>query len=148
MILVDAAGIKPRRSIKYYYRVYTFKAGKLLMRLFLGKKRAEKRIEAMRAARGSADYANSTPIMRAVLSKVVNEDLTSQLSGINVPTLLIWGENDTATPVSDARKMEHLIPDAGLVTFPGCGHYSFLDNPAQFRAVLNSFLNSRLKKSE
>jgi pimeloyl-ACP methyl ester carboxylesterase len=79
---------------------------------------------------------------------VVNEDLTSQLSGINVPTLLIWGENDTATPVSDARKMEHLIPDAGLVTFPGCGHYSFLDNPAQFRAVLNSFLNSRLKKSE
>lgn len=148
VILVDAAGIKPRRSIKYYYRVYTFKAGKLLMRLFLGKKRAEKRIEAMRAARGSADYANSTPIMRAVLSKVVNEDLTSQLSGINVPTLLIWGENDTATPVADARKMEHLIPDAGLVTFPGCGHYSFLDNPAQFRAVLNSFLNSRLKKSE
>lgn len=143
IVLVDAAGIKPRRSLKYYYKVYTFKAGKFLMRALLGKKRAECRIEAMRAARGSSDYAQSTPKMRAILSKVVNEDLTAALPHIKAPALLIWGENDTATPIADAHKMERLIPDAGLVSFPGCGHYSFLDNPGQFRAVLSSFLNSR-----
>jgi pimeloyl-ACP methyl ester carboxylesterase len=38
--------------------------------------------------------------------------------------------------------MEKLIPDAGLVSFAGCGHYSFLDNPVQFAAVLTSFLKS------
>jgi pimeloyl-ACP methyl ester carboxylesterase len=38
--------------------------------------------------------------------------------------------------------MERLIPGAGLVSFPGCGHYSFLDNPSQFAAVLRSFLQS------
>ncbi|MDE6039926.1 MAG: alpha/beta hydrolase, partial [Paramuribaculum sp.] len=80
--------------------------------------------------------------MRAILSKVVNEDLKSVMPSIKAPTQLIWGEDDTATPMRDARTMERLIPDAGLVSFPGCGHYSFLDNRGQFAAVLRSFLNS------
>ena len=63
-------------------------------------------------------------------------------SGKVKTTLLIWGENDTATPLADAKKMNRLLPDSGLVSFPGCGHYSFLDNPGQFAAVLSSFLNS------
>ena len=143
LVLIDAAGIKPHRSMGYYYRVYTFKFCKALLKLLLGKEKAEKKIDAMRAKRGSSDYSQSTPTMRAILSKVVNEDLTKKLCLIKSPALLIWGENDTATPMADARKMEHLIPDAGLVSFPGCGHYSFLDNPLQFRAVLSSFLCSR-----
>lgn len=140
LILVDAAGIKPKRSLKYYWKVYSFKAIKRLMYLFLGKDAAEKRLDAKRAKAGSSDYANASPMMRRILSKVVNEDLTDRLHLIKAPTLLIWGENDTATPLSDAQKMEKLIPDAGLVSFPGCGHYSFLDNPIQFAAVLRSFL--------
>lgn len=142
LILIDAAGVKPRRSLKYYFKIYSFKALKRLMRLVYGKEKARACIEAQRAKRGSADYANSSPMMRAILSKVVNEDLCYLMSRIKAPTLLIWGEADTATPLSDAKKMERLIPDAGLVSFPGCGHYSFLDNPRQFSAVLNSFLKS------
>ena len=142
LILIDAAGVKPRRSLKYYYKVYSFKLMKRLMRLIFGRQGAERRIEAQRARRGSADYASSSPRMRAILSKVVNEDLKSVMPSIKAPTLLIWGEDDTATPMRDARTMERLIPDAGLVSFPGCGHYSFLDNRGQFSAVLRSFLNS------
>ena len=79
--------------------------------------------------------------MRATMSRLVNTDLRPVMPDISCPTLLIWGSNDTATPLSDAKQMEKLIPDAGLVAFPGCGHYSFLDNPVQFAAVLNSFLD-------
>ena len=140
LILVDAAGVKPRRSLKYYLKVYSFKISKRLMPLIYGKEGAQKRIEEARAKRGSSDYNNATPMMRAILSKVVNEDLKYCMSQIKAPTLLIWGENDTATPLRDAQTMEKLIPDAGLVSFPGCGHYSFLDNPIQFAAVLRSFL--------
>lgn len=143
VVLVDAAGIKPRRSAAYYLKVYSFKAGKMFWQMILGKERAQKRIDAMRARRGSSDYTNASSMMRAILSKVVNEDLTDRLPLIKAPTLLIWGENDTATPLADAKKMSRLIPDAGLVSFPGCGHYSFLDNPSQFRAVLSSFLKSK-----
>ncbi len=143
IVLVDAAGIKPRRSPKYYMKVYSFKVAKRFWEIMLGKDKAQKRIDRMRAKRGSSDYAGASPMMRRILSKVVNEDLTDRLPMISVPTLLIWGENDTATPLADAKKMSRLIPDAGLVSFPGCGHYSFLDNPVQFRAVLSSFLRSQ-----
>lgn len=142
LILVDAAGIKPKRSLNYYRKVYTFKAMKRLMYLVMGKERAEKKLDKRRSKAGSSDYAAASPMMRRILSRVVNEDLTDRLHLIKAPTLLIWGENDTATPLSDAKIMEKRIPDAGLVSFPGCGHYSFLDNPGQFAAVLKSFLSS------
>lgn len=142
LILVDAAGIKPRRSIQYYFKVYSFKAYKKLLYLTIGKSKAEPILDMWRGKTGSSDYASASPRMRAILSKVVNEDLKHALPSIKAPTLLIWGENDTATPISDARYMESHIPDAGLVSFPGCGHYSFLDNRVQFSAVLQSFLNS------
>lgn len=141
LILVDAAGIKPRRTFTYYRKVYTFKALKWLMYLALGRKEAERRLDARRAKAGSADYAAASPMMRRILSRTVNEDLTSRLPLIKAPTLLIWGKQDTATPMRDAETMERLIPDAGLVAFDACGHYSFLDNPAGFKAVLTSFLN-------
>ena len=79
-------------------------------------------------------------MMRMVMSRSVNQDLKHLMPKIKAPTLLIWGENDTATPLRDAKTMEKLIPDAGLVSFKGAGHYSFLDNPVQFRAVIQSFL--------
>ena len=66
LILVDAAGVKPRRSLKYYFKVYTYKIGKCLMPLIYGKKGAQERIEQMRAKRGSSDYKNASPMMRAI----------------------------------------------------------------------------------
>ena len=142
LVLVDAAGVKPKRSLKYYCKVYTFKAKKHLLRLLLGREKAEERLNVLRGKAGSSDYASASPRMRQILSKVVNEDLKAVMPAIKAPTLLIWGENDTATPLSDAKIMERLIPEAALVSFPGCGHYSFLDNPGQFAAVFDSFLKS------
>ena len=142
LVLVDAAGVKPRRSLRYYLKVYSFKAMKAVCRMLLPEKKAQELIEARRKRSASADYAAASPRMRSILSRVVNEDLCHLMPSIKAPTLLIWGENDTATPLRDARRMERLIPDAGLVSFPGCGHYSLLDNPVQFAAVLRSFLKS------
>ncbi len=142
LILVDAAGVKPHRTLKYYFKVYTFKAQKHLLRLLLGRQRAEKFLDRRRAKAGSADYRNSSPKMRAIMSRVVNQDLCHLMPAIKCPTLLIWGEEDTATPLSDAKRMESLIPGSALVSFAGASHYSFLDRPAQFAAVLQSFLQS------
>lgn len=141
VILIDSAGVKPRRPLKYYLKVYSFKAAKRLAPFIMGRRRAEAMTERMRARSGSSDYAAASPRMRAIMSKVVNQDLRALMPRIKAPTLLIWGERDTATPLSDARQMEKLIPDAGLVSYPEAGHYSFLDRPAQTRAVIKSFLN-------
>lgn len=142
VVLVDAAGIKPKRSLKYYYKVYKFKTIKKIIYLLYGKKKAEEIIETIRSKSGSSDYRNSSPVMRKVMSICVNEDLKFAMPEIQSPTLLIWGEKDTATPLSDALTMERLIPDAGLVAFPEAGHYSFLDNPSGFKAVINEFFKN------
>ena len=141
LVLVDAAGIKPRRSLKYYFKVYSFKLSKRIALLVLGQERGTEYIERMRGRNGSSDYRQASPKMRAIMSRVVNEDLCRLMPAIKAPTLLIWGENDTATPLSDAKTMEKLIPDAGLVVYPGASHYSFLEHPAQTAAVLKSFFN-------
>lgn len=146
LILVDAAGVKPTRSLNYYVKVYTYKTLKHILPFVFGKKKGQELLDKYRGKSGSSDYNNSTPKMRAILSKVVNEDLKHVMPMIKCPTLLVWGKNDTATPLKDAQIMEKLIPGAGLVAFEGVGHYCFLENPYQFAAVLKSFLKEDMTK--
>lgn len=144
VVLVDAAGVKPKHKIDWYVKVYFYKTLKHAVPFILGRKQGQKVLEAYRKKSGSADYRNASPVMRAILSKCVNEDLKHVMPQIKAPVLLIWGADDTATPLSDAKTMERLMPDAGLVSFDGCGHYSFLDNPGGFRAVMREFFKSDL----
>ena len=141
VVLVDAAGIKPKRPFKYYWKVYTFKMLKWLCNTFLPRAKAQAIIDRRRKGAGSSDYNNASPKMRAILSKVVNEDLTHLLPKIKAPTLLFWGNQDTATPLCDAKTMERLIPDAGLVVAHGTGHFSFIENAGLFTAVMKNFFN-------
>ena len=78
---------------------------------------------------------------------ILNEDCTNLLPNIKVPTLLIWGSLDTATPISDAKKMEKLIPDCGLVEYPGSTHFSYLGNIVNCNIVLNEFLKDEKVKN-
>ena len=73
----------------------------------------------------SNDYKQATEKMRLTLKKVVNEDLRKDLRKIKAETLLIWGENDTVTPLKIAFKMQKKIPNAGLVRLEGLGHFLF-----------------------
>ncbi len=140
VVLVDAAGVPPRRGLKYYAKVYSYKAMKRIAPLLLGKKRAQELIERRRASSGSADYNALPETMRGTFVKVVNQDLCPYMPNIKAPTLLVWGSEDTATPLSDARVMNSLIEDSGLVVFDGVGHYSFLEQPARFNIVVGNFL--------
>lgn len=136
LILVDSAGIKPRRTAKYHLRVGLAKIGKLLRRC--GKYGALV-ADAMSARAGSKDYQNAGA-MRATLVKVVNQDLRPLLPRITASTLLIWGENDKDTPISFGQIMEKEIPDAGLVVLKEAGHFSYLDKFPQFCRIVASFL--------
>lgn len=136
LVLIDSAGIKPKRGLDYYARVYSYKLGKKI--LSLPGLKAYK--DQMMANAGSSDYKNASPAMRQIMSKVVNEDLQHLMPSIQVPTLLVWGDMDDATPLNDAKIMEKKIPEAGLVVFEGAGHYSYLDRLDQFLRVINVFL--------
>lgn len=140
VMLVDSAGILPPRTNKKSWRTRYYKLGKWFLSTRLMQKLAPDALENFRKKMGSADYAAASPLMRQVLVKVVNEDLEPLLPNIKCPALLVWGVNDTATPLSDGEKMEKLIPDAGLVKLENAGHYSFLEQQFIFNRVMCSFL--------
>ncbi|HVW97917.1 MAG TPA: alpha/beta hydrolase [Mucilaginibacter sp.] len=147
LILIDSAGIKPKRPLEYYLKVYSYKTAKKIMPLLMGKAKATEIMENYRKKAGSTDYNNASGIMRQILVKSVNEDLKSVMPSIKAPTLLIWGENDTATPVSDAKTMEKLIPNAGLVILKNAGHFSFVEKLGEFLIILNNFLEPDKKRT-
>ncbi len=137
LVLVDSAGIRPKRTLRYYRRVGMAKVGKYAAR-YLGK--PGERLRAQIVGRvASADYAAAGE-MRPTLVRLVNSDLREYLPRISVPTLLVWGADDTDTPVADGRLMEQLIPDAGLVVLEGAGHYSYIDQAARFARIVSHFI--------
>ncbi|MCL4252654.1 MAG: alpha/beta hydrolase, partial [Anaerolineae bacterium] len=77
---------------------------------------------------------------RETFLRVVNQDLSDYAKRIQAPTLLIWGENDQDTPLWQAKQLENLIPDAGLVVYPRAGHYSYLEHPDQTAQAMHALL--------
>ena len=90
---------------------------------------------------GSTDYKNASPMMRDILVRHVNTDLTDKISKIKSSTLLIWGTNDEAVPYEDGQELDSMIKDSGLVTYEGCSHYAYLERLNQTISVLKSFLS-------
>lgn len=140
IILVDSAGIKPKRTLNYYFKVYSYKFAKKIINMLFKEEKAKALIEDMRAKKGSTDYNSATENMKKTFINVVNEDLKYCLPNICVPTLLIWGEKDMDTPLKDAKLIEKLVPDAGLVVFKGAGHYSYLENLGDFIRIVENFV--------
>ena len=141
VILVDSAGVMPKKTAAQKLFQKGIKAGKKLLSGAEEKGILPGATESLRSKIGSDDYKAASPIMRATLVNVVNEDLCHLMPNVKCPALLIWGQNDDATPLSDGQTMEKLMPEAALIVFDGCGHYSFLENQGQFTAILCSFMN-------
>ena len=140
LILVDSAGLKPVHGLQWYGKVYAYKAGKKLLRIpILGKLLAPWAAKLQEKA-GSTDYQQASPLMRATMTRQLDEDLGYCLPLIRVPTLLFWGEQDRETPLALGRRMERDIPNAGLVLLSPAGHYSYLDQPEVFLRALEYFL--------
>ena len=146
MVLTGAAGIPPRKTgpktlKSRVYRCLRDLARSEAARKLAGEERAALWQEALVQKFGSRDYRALTPSMRQTFNRVISQDLTDCLPRIKAPTLLIWGEDDTETPLWMGRLMEEKIPDAGLVSWPGCGHFAYLDRYADFRVVTQRFLS-------
>ena len=88
----------------------------------------------------SRDYLAASPLLRKCLIKVVREDLAPLLPKIGQPTLLIWGSEDTETPVGDGHTMRAAIPNSRLEILEGAGHFAFLNRPEEFSGLLKEFL--------
>lgn len=94
---------------------------------------------ALRGRFGSPDYNRLNENMRKTFVKVISLDLLPMLGGISSPTLLIWGSEDTETPLWMGQQMEQAIPDAGLVIFEGRTHFAFIEEWQRFLLIVMEF---------
>lgn len=139
MILMDAAGIKRKKSLKVRMRQFVYKALKKFSKI-LPKKIRKKYLNKLIQTFGSQDFKDLDENIRKTFIKVINEDLTKYLMEINIPTLLIWGENDPDTLVDDGKLMNSKIKDSGLIIIPNAGHFPYLEYPNYVNKIILEFL--------
>lgn len=141
IVLIDSAGILPKKSFSQKMKIRRYKILKKVLNLKLIYALFPELIDDWRSRQGSADYRNATPMMRQCLVMAVNEDLTDLLPKVKQDTLLIWGDKDTATPIGDAKIMEEKIPNSGLAVLQGAGHFSYLEQPTVFRNIMRAYFH-------
>jgi pimeloyl-ACP methyl ester carboxylesterase len=99
------------------------------------------RMEDARKKYGSSDYANASPAMRAVHVKLVNENYDEQIDAAKGPIELVWGDNDSAAPLSGARELaDRLGARANLTVVNGAGHLTPLTAVNELRAAIERLL--------
>ncbi len=78
----------------------------------------------------------------ALAKSAIRNNLGEELNQIQIPTLLIWGKNDTVTPPFVAEEFHKLIPHSQLHFIDKCGHAPMMEVPAEFNDILDNFLKS------
>jgi pimeloyl-ACP methyl ester carboxylesterase len=79
-------------------------------------------------------------ITRAAHAVIGREGVGQHLRDINVPTLIIVGEEDIATPPKEGRKLHEAIPGATLLIIPKAGHSSSIEQPKAVTQAIVKFI--------
>lgn len=142
VILIDSAGIRKKLSIVKKYKLYSYKFLKKIIISLYNKERANYLLDDLRKKYGSKDYKNCNDILRGSLVKIVNEDYKNKLYKIKCPTLLIWGSNDTDTPLKDGKIMNKEIRNSGLVIIKDANHFPIDTNYQECLIIIKNFLEN------
>jgi len=122
LILISSAGIRPKKSLisnfTPFLKKLDFLPGYSIFRKIFYKLILRK-----------TDYLKTEGALKETFKKIIEEDLTSILSQIQNKTLILWGEKDKLTPISDAYLMKAKIKNSKLEIFKGLSHISYLENP-------------------
>ena len=80
------------------------------------------------------------------MSRAVTPDFRDALPRMNAPALLIWGDDDRRSPLSNAEMMCDSIPEASLVVIPGAGHIVNMERSERFNTEVRRFITGLEKE--
>src|SRR2546429_4488059 len=112
------------------------------VKLVVSTKTLESRPDLVKTVRELMETRRTPSLVGGLRAMAQRPDSTPVLSSIRVPTLIVVGEDDKATPVSSARTMHEAIPGSRLVIIPEAGHVSNLEQTDRFNAALRDFLQA------
>ncbi len=94
-------------------------------------------------------YSQIRPMgFRSVAYSLYHLNQMELLSAIKVPTLVICGEVDKVTPLSESQILHEAIKGSKFVTIPGAGHLCYQEEPSRFNTIVHNFLSSVEKDKE
>ncbi len=106
----------------------------------LGRTTQATKPEVVEKARAIILEASPEAVAETLVALAERPDSTPLLSRMQVPALVLVGEEDTLTPPEEARRMWKALPDARMLILPETGHLANLENPKAFRTTLLGFL--------
>lgn len=89
------------------------------------------------------DLVNDKSKLIRILSlakSAIRHNMQKDLPHMNVPACLIWGKNDTITPPEVAEEFHEKLPQSDLFWIDKCGHAAMMEQPAEFNAILDKWL--------
>jgi pimeloyl-ACP methyl ester carboxylesterase len=134
LILIDAAGIYHKElplQIKRFIFGKAAQIGKKFTRLGVLKRFLYK-------LAGESDYREATPNMQKSMVNLLEVDLTNVFKEITADTLIIWGENDKITPLSDGELINKLIKRSRLIIIKNARHSPFYTNPEEVIQIIKN----------
>jgi len=138
LILIDAAGL-PHNGLVHVLKLKILyilaKIGKPISRIPILRKVFYKVI-------GAQDYNQAPPNMRETMNNMFLADKTIDLAAIKVSTTMIWGEDDTITPLTDGRKMHRLLKNSDLHVVEGARHAPMDTHPQQVADAIGAAVKS------
>lgn len=126
LILIDSAGMKPRRPLSYYVNVCCYK---ILKAMGAPSKKA-----------GSQDYKKLDTNMKKTFVNIVNTHLEEYCPFIQASTLIIFGKDDKETPVYMAKRLKKLIKNSKLCVLSHAGHFAYIDRKMAVFSLIDRFL--------
>lgn len=137
LILISSAGLAKQHNLRSLLFTTVAKIGKAV--LFLAPLRKEK-LRRWLYERAGSDYLGSGSLKETFLL-VTREDLSQNAVKVSVPTLLIWGEDDTTTPLSDGKRLQSLIPGSQLKILEKGGHFVHQEKAGDVSALITTFVS-------
>jgi len=139
LILIDSAGIKDKRFksiLKRNVFKYVAKIGRSILPFSLLKEILYKLVR-------ETDYNRADQTLKQTMRNLIIIDLESELKNLSIQTLIIWGEKDRVTPISDAYTMKKLIPKSKLKIISGASHSPMYTHPNEVYKAILKYWNTR-----
>lgn len=137
LVLTGVPGFIPTAKLKVNFFYYLAKIGKVIFSIWPFSILANTARKCLYKGAGAFDYYHTSGFLRETFKKIIRTDLEPYMKMIKIPTILIWGGEDTITPVWIAEKMVNLIKGSKLIIVPNEGHAFIYKNPGRFVKTLN-----------
>ncbi len=138
LVLIGSAGIARRRTIRNMILWVLAKLGWLIISvppLVFWREKIRKQAYGLIGS----DYSDAGMLKETFLN-IISENLGEYAKKITIPTLLIWGADDTETPLFDGERLSRLIHNSKLKVIDGAGHFVHREKPEEVAHLIQQFL--------